>query len=220
MPRSVKKRFASKKNKKSGLRYLVYWMLSFASALWLAWIIYIPSPEGIIAEKLSGVFHSLLGHSAYLLPLLFLYGLIVIVSKLNKPHKGIITLISGITLILGSLSCALDIAQHYLISPSLFDGGWIGFALDQVFSKIFGNPGSILLSAVMFILGLQILFKISWAKTIKKWSLAIISDYKHWMSAKKELQNKLNTFTQRKENNYPSMTPIPEAEKPPETKIV
>jgi DNA segregation ATPase FtsK/SpoIIIE, S-DNA-T family len=219
MPRSVKKRFAAKKNKKGGLRYLVYWMLSFAAALWLSWIIYIPSPEGIIAEKLSGVFHSFFGHSAYLLPLLFLYGLIVIVSKLNKPHKGIITLISGIALILGAISCSLDLAQQH-ISPSFFDGGWLGFAVDQVFSKMFGNPGSILLSAVMFILGLQILFKISWAKTIKKWSLAIISDYKHWMSAKKELQNKLNTFTQKKEPNYPSMTPIPEAERPPETKIV
>ena len=212
MPRSVKKRFASRKSKKNGLRYLVYWMLSFASALWLAWIIYIPSPDGFIAEKLSGVFHSFLGHSAYLLPLLFLYGLIVIVSKLNKPHKGILTLIGGIALIMGSISCALD-----LIS---FKGGQLGGVVTEIFFKMFGNPGVILLSAVMFIVGIQILFKISWAKSIKKWSAAIISDYKHWMAAKKELQNKLNTFSQKKETVYPSMTPIPEAEAPPETKIV
>ncbi|MEA3306301.1 MAG: DNA translocase FtsK 4TM domain-containing protein, partial [Elusimicrobiota bacterium] len=220
MPRSVKKRFASRKKKKGGLRHFVYWMLSFASALWFAWVIYIPSPSGIIAEKLAGVFHSFLGHSAYLFPLLFLYGLIAIVSKLNKPHKGIFTLISGIVLILGSISCALDLAQIHL-TPELFDGGWLGFAIDEMFSKMFGDIGVALLSIVMFIAGLQILFKISWAKAIKKWSAAIIDDYRHWMAAKKELQTKLKIFSQKKEETYPSMTPIPEAAVPvPEIKIV
>jgi len=189
-------------------------MLSFASALWFAWIIYIPSPEGIIAEKLSGTFHSFLGHSAYLFPLLFLYGLIAIVSKLNKPHKGIFTLISGIAMIIGAVSCILDIA--------FFKGGWLGGAINELFSKIFGNIGIILLSAVMFIAGLQILFKISWIKALKQWSAAIINDYKHWTAAKKELQNKLKIFSQQKEETYPAINPIPEEPitPPRETKIV
>ncbi|MCK5106532.1 MAG: DNA translocase FtsK 4TM domain-containing protein, partial [Elusimicrobiales bacterium] len=220
MPRPLKQRFASsRKNKKNGLRYAIYWMLSFATALWFAWIIYIPSPEGIIGEKLAGVFHSFFGHSAYLFPLLFLYGLTAILSKLNKPHKGFFTLISGIALILGAVSCALNLAQNYF-SPSLFNGGWLGFATDEMFSKMFGDPGVALLSAVMFMAGLQILFKISWAKSVKKWSLAVISDYKHWTAARKELQTKLKIFSQKTEENYPAISPIPEETKPPEAQIV
>ncbi|MCG2726864.1 MAG: DNA translocase FtsK [Elusimicrobia bacterium] len=219
MPRFVKQRFASRESKKSGLRYAVYWMFSFAAALWLAWIIYMPSPEGIIGEKLSGVFRSFLGHSAYLFPILFLYGLIAILSKLNKPHKGIFTLISGIALILGAVSCALNLAHNHS-SPSLFDGGWLGFAINEMFSKMFGDIGVMLLSAVMLIAGLQILFKISWTKSIKKWSAALISDYRYWTAARKELHNKLKIFSQKKEGNYPFISPIPDGAETPDIKIV
>ncbi|MBI4656373.1 MAG: DNA translocase FtsK 4TM domain-containing protein [Elusimicrobia bacterium] len=190
----VQNRFAANKNKKRTLFHALYWVFSFSAAVWLIWEIF--SPKGIAGETVSKILFSFLGQSAYLFPFIFLYGLLAILSRLNKPHKGILTLLAGILLILGSISINLELLRN-AFTQVFFDGGWFGYELELILSKIFGKLGTVLSSIIFFFAGVQMLFSVSWKKIIKKTSSALIEDYKSWMAARKELKTRLKLMTDK-----------------------
>ena len=167
MREPIKHNFASSQSKKktSNLFYAVYWLLSLALSIWLIWIAFAGARGGIIGGKVHEGLYDFFGFSSYLFPFLLLYGLVAILVKINKPHKGILTLAAGIVLILGAISAELGLI--YLESRN---GGWLGYALSGLLSKMFGDIGAALGGVVMLVAGVQLLFKISWRKALKKTS--------------------------------------------------
>jgi len=201
MREPIKHKFASSQAKKktSNLSYAIYWLLSLALSIWLIWIAFAGSRGGIVGSKIHEGLSSFFGFSSYLFPFLLLYGLAAILAKINKPHKGILTLAAGIMLILGAISAELELIAMVSGNPA-FDGGWLGYALEGLLSKIFGNFGVGLFSVVLLVAGVQLLFKISWRKALKKISSALADDYRSWAAARKELKAKLNLVTEKEKN--------------------
>jgi len=58
--------------------------------------------------------------------------------NLNKPHKGVLTLTAGIMMILGSVSAIAGLLSSRF-GPEHFDGGWLGYFLEQALSRMFGG---------------------------------------------------------------------------------
>ena len=218
MREPIKYKFASSQAKKkaSSLSYAVCWLLSLALSIWLIWIAFPGKRGGIVGSKVHEGLYNFFGSSSYLFPFLLLYGLAAILAKINKPHKGILTLAAGIVLILGAISAELGLIFTLSGNPA-FDGGWLGYALEGLLSKIFGNFGVGLFSVVLLVAGVQLLFKISWRKALKKISSALADDYRSWAAARKELKAKLNLVTEKEKSEGPfyDAKPIAEALAPP-----
>ena len=216
---------AAGKKKQGGFAYAIYWLLSFSFGIWLIWLVFSSAPKGIIGGAVSKGVFAFLGQTSYFFPFILLYGLVAILLKLNKPHKGVITLTLGALMLLGSISAIIDLLGSHF-GAEVFDGGWLGYALEGGLSKMFGRIGAGLFSGVILFAGLQLLFKISWLRVYKFVSAAIIDDYRHWAGARKELTSKLKLASEkeRSEGQVYDVRPIPEPPpppaRPPEPKIV
>ena len=222
----VKNRFAAPgKKKPGGLSYVIYWLLSFSFSIWLIWLVFSNTPKGIIGGAVSTGLFAFLGQTAYIFPFILFYGLVAILLKLNKPHKGVITLTLGAFMMLGAISSIIDILAARF-GAEVFDGGWLGYALEGVLAKMFGPLGAALFSSVILFAGLQLLFKISWLRVYKIVSSAIADDYRQWASARKELKSKLRLISDKEHTEGPAYEarPIPEPAPapapPPEPRIV
>ena len=217
MREPVKHKFASAQTKKktSTLSYAIYWLVSLAFSIWLIWIAFAGSQGGIVGAKVHESLYNFFGFSSYLFPFLLLYGLAAILLNINKPHKGILTLATGIVLILAGISTELNLIAT-LSGYQASVGGWLGHVLEELLSKIFGDFGVGLFSVVLLIAGVQLLFKISWRKTLKKIVAALADDYRNWTAARKELKAKLNLVTEKEKGGGPSYdaTPIAGATPP------
>lgn len=209
----LKRSFAApgKKGAPSPFMGAFYWILSFAFALWLIWLTFSRSPKGVVGETVSGALHGLLGQSAYLFPFIFLYGLAAILLRLGKPHKGMLTLTGGTLLMLGALSSGLQLMETAFPAAG-FNGGHIGYYMEYVLEKMFGSAGAGVFSFALFLVGAQLLFKISWGKALRfSWS-AITDDYRSWSQARRDLRSKLKLISEKEgpEPKYEAK-PIPEA---------
>ena len=209
----ARNRFAAPggKKKPGGLFYAVYWLLSFAFSVWFIWLLFSGTPKGIIGSAVSKGLFAFLGQTAYFFPLILLYGLIAILLKLNKPHKGVMTLILGAFMLLGSISSIIDLLSARF-GAEVFDGGWLGYALEGILAKMFGSLGAALFSGVILFTGLQLLFKISWLKVYKTVSSAIAADYRDWAAARSQLKSRLKIISDKEASEGPAYTalPIPE----------
>ncbi|MEI7528353.1 MAG: DNA translocase FtsK 4TM domain-containing protein [Elusimicrobiota bacterium] len=206
---------AQGKKKTSPFAYALYWVASFAFSLWLAWVLFSSGPRGLLGDTVSAAFLSFLGKTAYFFPFIFLYGLVAILMKVNKPHKGVITLVAGTFLTLGSLSAGIQLLSSRFgpwEGSWQVAGGWLGYFLEQLLSKILGPIGAALFSAVLFFAGVQLLFKISWRRLLKVVSAAIASDYRDWTSARRELNSRLKNISEKQPAEGPvyDVKPIPE----------
>ena len=202
---------AQGKKNSSPFAHALYWLLSFSFSIWLAWVLFSSGQQGWLGDNVKTVFLSFLGNTSYLFPFLFLYGLVAILLNLNKPHKGVITLTTGILLTLGSISTMLQLLSTKF-GPWETAGGWLGYFLDQALTSVMGQLGPVLGSLLLFILGVQLLFKISWQKLFKTVSAAIASDYREWMAARRALNSRLKNIEEKEEAAGPSYDakPIPE----------
>ena len=206
---------------------MIYWLLSFSFSIWLIWLVFGPVSKGRAGEVVYENLFAFFGpYNTYLFPFILLYGLVAILLKLNKPHKGIMTLILGILMILGAISTVLEFIGEHFFDKTAFYGGWLGYALDIPVSKMFGGLGVMLFALVVFFIGVQLLFKITWMRIYKAVSSAIMDDYRHWTGARKELKSKLKLISEKEHIEGPSYEtrPIPEPSPapalPPEPVIV
>ncbi|MBI4351516.1 MAG: DNA translocase FtsK 4TM domain-containing protein [Elusimicrobia bacterium] len=215
MPYFAKNRVsATGKKKTSPLTYVLYWAGAFAFSLWFIWVLFTAGPHGFIGDPVAGAFKGFLGNTAYLFPFIFLYGLLAILANLKKPHKGALTLTAGILMILGSLSALIGLLSSRF-GPEHFDGGWLGYFLEQTLSRMFGGVGAGLFSAVIFFAGVQLLFKISWQKALKAVSSAVSEDLRNWLSARRELTSKLKLLSEKERAEGPAYDVEPIQEPPP-----
>lgn len=213
MPHTVKHRASSQGRKKSSpFSYAMYWLGAFAFNLWLIWALVSSGSRGVIGDTVAGILTSFLGHTAYLFPLVLLYGLVAILANVNKPHKGLLTLTAGALMTLGSLSALLELMRDRFGWESQA-GGWLGYFLEQNLDSMFGGVGAALFAAALFFAGLHLLFKISWRKVIKTMVSVAAKDYREWLSAKRELTAKLKIISDKEEagEEVYDAKPIPEA---------
>ncbi len=205
---------AQGKKKASPFSYALYWLGAFSLSLWLIWVLVSSGPRGFIGDTVSGAFMAFLGNTAYLFPFIFLYGLIAILMNLNKPHKGVLTLTTGILLVLGSVSSLIQLMSEQF-GPWKFAGGWLGYFLEQALSKMFGSVGAALFSSVLLFAGVQLLFKVSWKKVLKAVSSAAIDDYRNWSNAKRVLSATLKNISDKEAAEGPAYDAKPIPEPPP-----
>jgi len=215
MREPVKNRASAQgKKKTSALAYVLYWAGAFAFSLWFIWVIFTAGPHGFIGDLVAGGFRDFLGNTAYIFPFIFLYGLVAILVNLKKPHKGVLTLTAGILMILGSLSAIIGLLSSRF-GPEHFDGGWLGYFLEQALSKMVDPVGAGLLSALMLFAGIQLLFKISWKKVLKAVSAAAIDDCRSWFAARRELSARLKLISEKEQAEGPAYDAKPIPEPPP-----
>ncbi|HAT72056.1 MAG TPA: cell division protein FtsK [Elusimicrobia bacterium] len=221
MPHFSKNRASAQgKKKTSALSYALYWAGAFAVNLWLiAVLMSAGSIGGNIGDGVKWAFMAFLGNTAYVFPFIFLYGLVAILMNLNKPHKGALTLTSGILLVLGAVSSLITLLSNHL-GPWEFAGGWLGNFIDQVLTKMFGEVGAALFSAVLLFAGVQLLFKISWRKVLKTVSTAAMDDYRNWLSARRELNARLKIISEKEQAGGPAYDAKPIPEPPPVIRAV
>jgi len=212
---TVINRFAAGgKKKPGGLSYVIYWLLSFSCSLWLIWLVFSTTPKGIISGAVRNGLVNFLGQTSYFFPFILLYGLIAILLKVNKPHKGVMTLTLGALMLLGATSSIIE-----LLAPSFeagaLNGGWLGYALDGTLTKMFDPLGAALFSCVIFFAGLQLLFKVSWLRVYKTVSQAIAADYRDWAAARAQLKARLKLISEKETAGGPVYEGKPIPEPPP-----
>lgn len=205
---------AQGKKKASALSYVLYWAGAFAFTLWFTWVLFTSGTHGFIGDPVAGAFKDFLGNTAYLFPFIFLYGLVAILVNLKKPHKGVLTLTAGILMILGSMSAIIGLLSSRF-GPDHFDGGWLGYFLEQTLSKMFGGVGAGLFSAVILFAGIQVLFKISWQKVLKTVSSTVAADFRDWLQARRELNTRLKNISDKEQAEGQAFEVKPISEPPP-----
>jgi S-DNA-T family DNA segregation ATPase FtsK/SpoIIIE len=205
---------AQGKKKASAFSYVLYWLGAFAFNIWLIWALIGTSSRGVVGDTVAGALTAFLGYTAYVFPFIFLYGLVALLLNLNKPHKGVLTLTGGILMILGSVSAIVGLLSSRF-GPEHFDGGWLGYFLEQALSRMFGGVGAGLFAAVILFAGIQLLFKISWRKVFKAASSAAIDDYRNWSSARRELKARLKIISDKEKTEGPVFDAKPIPEPPP-----
>jgi len=202
------------KKKTSALSYVLYWTGAFAFNLWLIVVLLSRGSHGKIGDWIKWAFTTFLGNTAYIFPFIFLYGLVAILVKLNKPHKGVLTLTAGILLTLGSISALIErLSTHF--GPWQQAGGTLGHLLDEVLFTMFDDAGAALFSTVIFFAGIQLLFKISWQKVLKAVYTTIIDDCRSWLSARRELTTKLKIISEKELAEGQAFDAKPISEPPP-----
>jgi S-DNA-T family DNA segregation ATPase FtsK/SpoIIIE len=214
--RDLAKNRASSQGKKktSALSYVLYWAGSFAFNIWLIWALLSSGPRGVVGDTVAGALTAFLGNTAYLFPFILLYGLVALLVNLNKPHKGALTLTAGTLMVLGSMSAMIELLSARF-GPWESAGGWLGYFLGQVLTKMFGGVGAGLFSGVLFFGGIQLLFKISWRKVLKYASSAAIDDYRNWSAARRELKARLKIISEKEQAEGPAYDVAPIPEPPP-----
>ncbi len=214
--RDFAKNRASAKGKKktSAFSYVLYWAGAFAVNLWLLWVLFTSGQRGFAGEKVHTAFLGFLGNTAYIFPIIFLYGMVAILLNVNKPHKGVITLTSGILLLLGSVSAIIELFSSHF-GPWQNAGGWLGNFIYEMLYGMFGAAGAGLFSAVLLFAGIQLLFKISWRKVLKAASSAAVDDYRNWSAARRELTAKLKIISEKEQAEGPVYDAAPIVEPPP-----
>jgi len=209
---------AQGKKKPSQFTYALYWVAAFAFSLWLAWVMFSSGPRGLLGDTVSTAFLAFLGKTAYFFPFIFLYGLVAILLKVNKPHKGVLTLTAGIFLTLGAVSAIIQLFSSKFgpwEGSWQVAGGWLGYFLEQALSKIGGPAGAVLGSLIILFAGVQLLFKISWQRLLKAVSSALASDWRDWFAARRELNSRLKNISEKEAAEGPVYDTKPISEPPP-----
>ncbi len=210
----AKNRASQGKKKTSTFSYVLYWAGAFAFNIWLLWALIAHGSRGVVGDTVANLMTGFLGHTAYLFPVLLLYGLVAILSNLNKPHKGVLTLTAGTLLMLGSMSAMIELLSSRF-GPWASAGGWLGYFLGQLLTRMFGGVGAGLFSAVLFFAGVQLLFKVSWRKVFKYLASTAAEDYRNWASARRELSAKLKLISEKEKAEGPAYDAKPIPEPPP-----
>ncbi|NLH39082.1 MAG: DNA translocase FtsK [Elusimicrobia bacterium] len=195
----IYKQHLKKTKKKSGFSDVVCWIVSIVFCIWLFWIIINPSQKGIIGNFVFNNLYAFMGPGIYIFPFLFFYGMVKILLKLGKPNKGFFSMLFGIVLTLSFLSSIME-RIHYHFPQSNFDAGWIGYVIDTIMLKLFGDMGALIFSFGFMIIGINIIFEIKWMKLFEKIMVFIRKDWDEWKKAKEELNQKKNIIIEKEKN--------------------
>jgi len=183
MPRRYSKRSKAKTGSQSPFATAILWFFALALSLWLIAVQW-TSQGGRLGESLNSGLNTVFGQSAYLFPIVLLYGLIRIFT--SKTAKGVFSLGAGTAILCTACSIELEILRNQFPDSSI-SGGAIGTHVTRILVSIFGGWGAALLGIALLLSGVHILFAISWSETFKHLTECLKEDFETWKNARAEL---------------------------------
>lgn len=178
------------KKKQSPTVTIILWIFLISLSVYFFWITINPNQKGIVGNFIYGIAFAVFGQSIYIFPFLFFYGSLRILFKIGKPHKGIISLITGILITMVSLSAILE-HLHYTSIIESAKGGWIGYFTESLFKTLFGTSGGVIFMIAILVVGINIIFEIKWLNLFIKIRDIIKNDWQDWKKARAELSAKI-----------------------------
>ena len=216
---SLKSSAKKKRKKKKGNSVLLRasrWLAAVFFASFLTWSLLVPTSAGTIGGSIHALFTNFLGPSAYLIPLFLFYALMWFYR--TEDLKGLISLNFGALLIMTASTVVLGVIGKASGSPEW--GGFIGQKICTSAVVGLGSIGTFFVASGVGMLGLQILFEISWTHLLSKALKTLGDDYKSWQKSRKELKSLIGTAasktlvkSEQEKESKPKMAKIPEAAK-------
>lgn len=165
------------------------WLAALFFTLWLAWAQWSPAPSGgMLGRFMADNLLRLLGQACYLLPPLLIYGLMFLLR--GDKGAGALSFSLGAALSLSAVSCELALLKN-LLPDSKMTGGWMGGALADLFSRIFGGAGAALCGGLLLVWGVNILFDVPWGRAVKNLVELIKADFAAWREGRLKLKTQI-----------------------------
>ncbi|MFH2202896.1 MAG: DNA translocase FtsK 4TM domain-containing protein [Elusimicrobiota bacterium] len=213
-------RKSAKRAKKKGgskLLHAARWLAVLFCTIFLIWSLFVPESSGQVGQAVNGALNGFLGGASLLLPLLLIYGLFWYFR--NEDAKGLISLAAGAVLL--ELSAVLFLGLLGRVISGGADaarmGGEAGRALAGVLASSIGFFGGFFVALCIALLGVQILFDISWIPLLKKTLKTFSDDYRSWRATRREFKDMLAEAAKKhiaaKAAAAPRIIPAPEAAK-------
>ncbi|OGR57231.1 MAG: hypothetical protein A2X36_15665 [Elusimicrobia bacterium GWA2_69_24] len=196
--------------------------LAFSAARWVAaglgaallfWALFLPGASGAVGRALHDALLAGLGPAAYLVPLLVLYALFFYYR--TEDFRGLLTLSFGGALSLLAAASLLAAVGLGWDRPDW--GGALGGWLARGGVSALGRAGTVLVSLGALILGLQVLFDISWGRFLSALARLLRDDFNAWQNARKEMKSLLGNAAAAAAAapDKPRIAPIPAAAQRP-----
>jgi len=183
-------------------------LVALLLAVYVSWAVALPSTAGSLGRLIHGGLFGAFGHALYLVPVLLLYGLVWYFR--TEDLKGFLTVLAGSTLTLAGGSLFLSGVGKSFSRPEW--GGRLGEVIGGFGNAALGAPGTLLLSVAAVLLGLQILFGVSWWAVLARAVKIAVEDYRAWKRDRAGLRALLtDAALKRKEQGEEKagMAPIP-----------
>jgi len=215
---------ARKRKKREGAPAFLYalrWLLVVVGAIYLSWSLYFPESAGALGRWVYTGAAGALGRASLLVPPLLVYA--AAWYFFSEEAKGLLTLSAGSALSLLSASVVLSRMGAALGRREW--GGALGEWLSGVGARGLGRFGVLLVAVSAGLLGLYILFGISWVKLLVQGVKLLVEDYRGWRRSRlemKELLLQAAALPAVKDPEPAGMAPIPEPARiaPPPSPVV
>lgn len=191
MPKYYLKRKKNKKKRKTSALFSAFvWVCLFAASLWLIWILWFNASKGVFAKLISVSLLHILGESAFLLPVILIYGFIILVKK-SKKSAGLVTFLTGTVITLLGICTELAIIKKSFALGN-FSGGITGGFLLKFIESFAGTFGAFIFGFLLLWIGFHILFGVSLWTTFRAICKTLYLDWRQWSKSRSELKNKIN----------------------------
>ena len=213
---SSKKKRRGKKKGTSVLAQAVRWLLVGLTAGFISWSIFVPEASGVAGRWIHNGLTLGLGNAAYLIPVLIAYAMLWYLR--TDELKGLISLSLGGAISLTASSAALGIVA-VMVKAATPWGGVVGGVLASNLVKSVGSIGAFVLALALLLLGLQILFEISWLAIVGSLLKTLGDDYRSWKKHREEMKMLFSDAAKRAlplKKEKTGMAPVPKAAKTPE----
>jgi S-DNA-T family DNA segregation ATPase FtsK/SpoIIIE len=210
---STKKKRRGKKKGTPVLAQAVRWLLVGLAAGFIAWSLYVPEASGVAGRWIHQASTGALGIAAYLIPVWIAYATLWYMR--SEDMKGLITMTLGGVLALGSSAVALGVAALMAEAASPWGGAAGGFLAGHL-AKTIGAFGSFVAALAFLLLGLQILFEISWLSIVSRVFKTLGEDYRGWKKSRQDLKSLISEAAKKTlpaNGEKPGVAPVPKAAK-------
>ena len=188
------------------------WLLIVVGATYLSWSLYFPGSAGALGRWLHAGAAGVLGRASLLLPPLIAYA--AAWTFFSERSKGLLTLSAGSALSL--LSASVVLSRMGAVLGRHEWGGALGDRLSDIGTRGLGPFGVLLAAVSAGLLGLYVLFGISWVKLLIRGGKLLVEDYRGWRRSRLEMKDLILQAAALPSDRSPEaagMAPIPEPAK-------
>ncbi len=168
------------------LAQAVRWLLVGLAAGFISWALYVPEASGSAGQWVHNNLTLVLGSAAFLIPIWIAYAMLWYTRTDNL--KGLISLSLGGGVSLIASSTVLGITALMVEAKAPW-GGVIGGFLAANLVRSIGMIGAFVFTLALLLLGLQILFEISWISIVGRLLSTLNDDYHTWKKEREELKS-------------------------------
>ncbi len=183
------KKSKRKSKKTDSVRWLAssLYILGFALDGWLFAILWFGVNKAVVSQTIATCLWQVLGQGAPLIPLFLGYWL---VRSLVKKTSAFVFFFIGSLVTLTAFSSLLTLLKR-IFTDSQITGGVAGEKLFLWFEGLVGTAGAALFSLAVLLVGVHMLFAISWRTLFQKTAEFLRDDFQDWMQARAELKEKV-----------------------------